>query len=136
MIRWCDYRSSRTSVDDVVLMAPVNGFDQLVDVRADLVRWSSVRHVLQQLQHVLQHTQSSSAATPEERRLKISASPSHLLHILKHQVEFPPPPKRLLQLHDVLLLQRPEHLQLPHGGFLHLLIFWSHGKNNMQTLKL
>ncbi len=53
---WFCGRCSVTSVDDVVLMAPVDGFDQLVDVDPDLLRQSSVRHVLQQLQHVLQHT--------------------------------------------------------------------------------
>ena len=48
--------SQLTSVYDLVLVAPVDGLDELVDVAAYLLGWSSVRQLLQQLQHVLKHT--------------------------------------------------------------------------------
>lgn len=44
------------------------------------------------------------------------------LHIFKDQVEFAPPAKSLLQLHDVVLLQGPKHLQLPQRRLFDLLI--------------
>lgn len=44
-------------------------------------------------------------------------------HIFKHKVEFPPPAKGLLQLNNVVLLQGPEHLQLPKSRLFDLLIF-------------
>lgn len=43
--------------------------------------------------------------------------------VFEDEVEFPPPAKSLLQLHDVVLLQRPKHLQLPKRRLLDLLIF-------------
>ena len=49
---------------------------------------------------------------------------TYLLHILEDEVELPPAAERLLQLHDVLLLQCAEHLQLPQRGLLDLLILW------------
>lgn len=45
------------------------------------------------------------------------------LNIFEDQVEFPSPAKSFLQLHDVVLLQGPEHLQLPKRRLLDLLIF-------------
>lgn len=45
-----------TSVNYVVLVAPVNGSDQLVDVAAHLLTWHTIRQLLQQLQHVLRRS--------------------------------------------------------------------------------
>lgn len=44
---------SLTPVHYVVLMAPVDGFDKLVDVVPHFVRRNSIRQLFQQLQHVL-----------------------------------------------------------------------------------
>lgn len=49
------------------------------------------------------------------------------LDIFKDQVEFPSPAKSFLQLHNVVLLQGPEHLQLPKRRLLDLLIFCERG---------
>lgn len=46
----------------------------------------------------------------------------YLLHIFKHQVEFPSAPESLLQFHNVFLLERAEHLQLPQRRLLHILV--------------
>ena len=40
-------------MDDLVGVAPVNGLTELVDVAAGLLNGNAVRHLLQQLQHVL-----------------------------------------------------------------------------------
>lgn len=50
------------------------------------------------------------------------------LHIFKDQVEFPPPTEGLLQLHDVVLLQSPKHLQLPKRRLLDFLILCTNTK--------
>lgn len=52
----------------------------------------------------------------------------YLLHILKDQVELPPPAEGLLQLHDVLLLERAKHLELPQRRFFDLFIFCVEGR--------
>ena len=43
-----------TSVYDLVLVTPVDGLDELVDVAADFVGRCTVGQFLQELQHVLQ----------------------------------------------------------------------------------
>lgn len=48
---------------------------------------------------------------------------SYLFHILKDEVELPSPAEGLLQLHNILLLEGAEHLELPQCCFLNLLIF-------------
>lgn len=40
----------------VVLVAPVDGSDQLVDVAAHLLAWHAIGQLLQQLQHVLRRS--------------------------------------------------------------------------------
>lgn len=52
-----------------------------------------------------------------------SVEAAHLLHILKDEIQLPSSPERLLQLDDVLLLEGPQHLELPQRRFFDLLIF-------------
>ena len=42
-----------TSVNDVVCMAPLDGLGELVDVAPRLLQGNTVRHLFQELQHVL-----------------------------------------------------------------------------------
>ena len=45
-----------TSVNDLVAVAPEDGLSELVDVAAGLLNGHPVRHLLQQLQHILYNT--------------------------------------------------------------------------------
>lgn len=59
----------------------------------------------------------------------------YLFHILKDEVELPSSAEGLLQLHNILLLEGAEHLELPQCCFLNFLIFCMEvGRNQLSEM--
>lgn len=59
----------------------------------------------------------------------------YLFHILKDEVELPSSAEGLLQLHNILLLEGAEHLELPQCRFLNFLIFCMEvGRNQLSEM--
>lgn len=76
-------RGPLTPVNDVVLMAPVDGFDELVDVVSHFLGRGTVWQLLQQLQHVLEAKVTVLPSGPvlaSERRLCAQKDPPSHVH--------------------------------------------------------
>ena len=50
-------------------------------------------------------------------------------HVFKDEVKFALPLEGLPELHDVLLFESSEHLELPHGGSPHVVILCEGGRD-------
>lgn len=106
-----------TPVDDVMLMAPVDCFDQLVDVATCFLSRHTIGQLLQQFKHVLKDmthkTKLMTTITVGDCSINVILWHAHLLHILKDKVQLSSSAEGLFQLNNILLFEGAEHLKLP-----------------------